>query len=49
MSFDFKGLREKHIDNRVLMRIFGHKKDELTGGWRSSIIYTIRHVIRVTR
>jgi hypothetical protein len=31
-------LREKHrlrvIDNRVLRRIFGPKRDEVTGGWR---------------
>jgi hypothetical protein len=31
-------LREKHrlrvFENRVLRRIFGPKKDEVTGGWR---------------
>jgi hypothetical protein len=31
-------LREEHIlrvfENRVLMRIFGSKRDEVTGGWR---------------
>jgi hypothetical protein len=31
-------LREEHrlrvIENRVLRRIFGPKKDEATGGWR---------------
>jgi hypothetical protein len=31
-------LREEHrlrvFENRVLRRIFGHKRDEVTGGWR---------------
>jgi hypothetical protein len=31
-------LREEHklrvFENRVLMRIFGHKKDKVTGEWR---------------
>jgi hypothetical protein len=31
-------LREEHrlrvFENRVLWRIFGHKRDEVTGGWR---------------
>jgi hypothetical protein len=31
-------IREEHrlrmFDNRVLRRIFGQKRDELTGGWR---------------
>jgi hypothetical protein len=34
----FLALREEHrlrvFENRVLKRIFGPKKDEVTGGWR---------------
>jgi hypothetical protein len=27
-------LREEHFENRVLRRIFGPKRDEVTGSWR---------------
>jgi hypothetical protein len=32
-------LREEHLvfENRVLRRIFGPKRDEVTGGWRELI------------
>jgi hypothetical protein len=37
-------LREKHrlgvIENRVLRRIFGPKRDEVTGEWRNCIMKT---------
>jgi hypothetical protein len=28
----------KAYENRVLKRIFGHKKDEVTGKWRNHIM-----------
>jgi hypothetical protein len=46
-------LREEHrlrvFENRVLRRIFGRKKDEVTGGWRKPrkrnfVICTLRQV-----
>jgi hypothetical protein len=27
-------LKEEHRENRVLRKIFGPKRDEVTGGWR---------------
>jgi hypothetical protein len=47
-------LREEHrlrvSENRVLRRIFGPKKDEVTGGWRklhmrSCMVCTLRPVL----
>jgi hypothetical protein len=47
-------LREEHrlrvIENRVLRRIFGPKRDEVTGGWRklhirSCMVCTLRRVL----
>jgi hypothetical protein len=29
-----KEYRLRVFENRVLRRIFGHKRDEMTGGWR---------------
>jgi hypothetical protein len=46
-------LRQEHrlrvFENKVLRRIFGSKRDEVTGGWRncitrSFVIYTLRQV-----
>jgi hypothetical protein len=51
-------LREEHklrmFENRVLRRIFGPKKDEVTGGWRKlhneelHSVYSSPSVIRMT-
>jgi hypothetical protein len=41
-------LREEHrtrvFENRVLRRIFGPKRDEVTGKWRNFVICTLRQV-----
>jgi hypothetical protein len=52
-------LREEHrlrvFENRVLRRIFGSKKDEVTGGWRKlhneelHNLYSSPSIIRVTK
>jgi hypothetical protein len=51
-------LREEHrlrvFENRVLRRIFGPKKDEVTGGWRKLHdelhgLYTSPSIIRVIK
>jgi hypothetical protein len=52
-------LREKHrlrvFENRVLRRIFGSKRDEVTGGWRKlhneelHNLYSSPSIIRVTK
>jgi hypothetical protein len=51
-------LREEHrlrvFENRVLRRIFGPKRDEVTGEWRncitkSFVICTLRQVIRIIK
>jgi hypothetical protein len=52
-------LREEHglrvFENRVLMRIFGPKRDEVTGGWRKlhneelHVLYSSPSIIRVTK
>jgi hypothetical protein len=49
-------LREEHrlrvLENRVLRRIFGPKKDEVTGGWRKlhneelNNLYSSAYIIR---
>jgi hypothetical protein len=52
-------LREEHrlrvFENRVLRRIFGLKRDEVTGGWRKLHneklhgLYSSRSIIRVIK
>jgi hypothetical protein len=52
-------LREEHrlrvFENRVLRRIFGPKKDEVTGGWRKlhneelHIMYSSLSIIRMIK
>jgi hypothetical protein len=49
-------LREEHrlrvYENRVLRRIFGPKKDEMTGGWRkphNEELYSSPIIIRVIK
>jgi hypothetical protein len=52
-------VREKHnlrvFENRVLRRIFGSKRDELTGGWRKlhneelHNLYSSPSVIRIIK
>jgi hypothetical protein len=47
-------LREEHrlrvFENRMLRRIFGPKRDEVTGGWRKLHgLYSSPSIIRVTR
>jgi hypothetical protein len=41
-------LKEEHrlrvFENRVLRRIFGPKRDEVTGEWRNFVICTLRQV-----
>jgi hypothetical protein len=32
------------FENRVLRRIFGPKRDEVTGEWRNFVICTLRQV-----
>jgi hypothetical protein len=34
LVFEVKGRRLRAFENRVLRRIFGPKRDEVTGGWR---------------
>jgi hypothetical protein len=40
------------FENRVLMRIFGHKRDEVMGGWRKlhneklCNLYSLSNIIR---
>jgi hypothetical protein len=52
-------LREEHrlrvFENRVLRRIFGPKRDEVTGGWRKlhneelHSLYSLSSIIRVIK
>jgi hypothetical protein len=52
-------LREEHslrvLENRVLRRIFGPKKDEVTGGWRKlnnkelRNLYSSSSIIRIIK
>jgi len=46
-------LRVKHklkvFENRVLRRIFGTERDEVTGEWRSLVICTPNQIIRVIK
>jgi hypothetical protein len=47
-------LREKHrlrgFENRVLRRIFGPKRDEVTGGWRKlHNLYSSPSIIRMIK
>jgi hypothetical protein len=52
-------LREEHrlrvFENRVLMRIFGPKRDEVTGGWRKlhneelHYLYSSPSIIRIIK
>jgi hypothetical protein len=47
-------LREEHrlrvLENRVLRRIFGLKRDEVTGGWRKLHgLYSSPSIIRVVK
>jgi hypothetical protein len=52
-------LKEKHrlrlFENRVLRRIFGPKKDEMTGGWRKlhneelCSLYPLPSIIRMVK
>ena len=46
-------LREEHrlrvIENKVLRKIFGAKRDEITGEWRSYIMLSYTHcILRLT-
>jgi hypothetical protein len=55
----FLTLREEHrlrvFENRVLRRIFGPKKDEVTGGWRKLYneelhgLYSLPSIVRVIK
>jgi hypothetical protein len=52
-------LREEHrlrvLENRVLRRIFGPKRDEVTGEWKKShneelnYLYSSPHIVRVIK
>jgi hypothetical protein len=47
-------LREEHrlrvLENRVLRRIFGPKRDEVTGGWRKMHgLYSSPGIVRVIK
>ena len=52
-------LREEHrlrvFENRVLRRVFGSKRDEVTGEWRKlhneelSDLYSLRNIVRVVK
>jgi hypothetical protein len=49
-------LREKRRlkENRVLMRVFGPKRDEVTGGWRKlhkelNDLYSLPNIVRVVK
>jgi hypothetical protein len=48
-------LREEHrlrvFENRVLRRIFGPKRDEVTGGWRKlhNDLYSSPNIIRMIK
>jgi hypothetical protein len=52
-------LREEHrlrvFENRVLRRIFGPRRDEVTGGWRKlhneelHNLYSSRSIIRIVK
>jgi hypothetical protein len=42
--------RSRAFENRALRRIFGHRRDEVTGGWkncimRSPIIRSLRQIL----
>jgi hypothetical protein len=44
----------ENVLNRVLRRIFAHKRDEVTGGWRKCknelrSLYSLLNIIRSTR
>jgi hypothetical protein len=46
-------LREEHrlrvLENKVLRRIFGPKRDEVTGGWRKLDLYSSPSIIRIIK
>jgi hypothetical protein len=50
-----KEYRLRVIENRVLRRIFGPKREEVVGGWRRlhneeiHNLYTLPHIIRVMK
>jgi hypothetical protein len=58
-SFHSLTLREEHklrvFENRVLRRIFGPKRDEVTGGWRKlhneelHCLYSSPSIVRVIK
>jgi hypothetical protein len=37
------------FENRVLRRIFGPKRDEVTGEWRKFDMYSLRSIIRIIK
>jgi hypothetical protein len=42
--------RQKVFENRVLRRVFGSKRDEVTGGWRKlHDLYSSLSIIRIIR
>jgi hypothetical protein len=55
----FLTLREEHrlrvFENRVLRRIFGPKRNEVTGGWRKllneerRVLYSSQNMIRIIK
>jgi len=59
MLLDFKRLREERrlrvFENRVLRRVFGPKRDEVTGEWRKfhneelSDLYSLPNILRVVK
>jgi hypothetical protein len=47
----WEGHRLRVFENRVLRRIFGHKRDEIIGGWRNEIhsLYSSSNITMISQ